>query len=77
VPSHLLGQGGNESPAPVSIMNAAYTFYLTSMSKLMEKLIDQDPLDLKQRCELTAKLEGWTLKALEDHQLYVDKRRGY
>ncbi len=77
VPSHLLRQGRNESPTPVSIINAAYSFYLTSMPKLMAKLIHQEPLDLKQRCELTAKLEGWTLKALEDHQLYTDQRKGY
>jgi hypothetical protein len=76
VPSHLLMQGNADSPLPVSIINGAYIFYLTSMPDLMAKLIDQEPSDLKQRCDLTAKLEGWTLKALEDYQLYADKQKG-
>jgi hypothetical protein len=69
-------QGNADSPLPVSIINGAYIFYLTSMPDLMAKLIDQEPSDLKQRCDLTAKLEGWTLKALEDYQLYADKQKG-
>jgi hypothetical protein len=77
VPSHLLMQGNTDSPLPVSIINGAYIFYLTSMPDLMAKLIDQEPSNLKQRCDLTAKLEGWTLKALEDHQLYVDQQKGH
>jgi hypothetical protein len=42
VPSQLLKQGNSESPLPVSIINAAYSFYLTSMPDLMNRLIDQD-----------------------------------
>jgi hypothetical protein len=76
VPSHLLQHGGRESPLPESIINASYTFYLTSMPNLMDRLIDQKPSDLSQRGDLVAKLEGWTLKALEDHQLYADRRKG-
>jgi hypothetical protein len=75
VPSHLLRQGSTESPSQVSIINAAYCFYLTSMPKLMDK-IGEDPGRLDKRSELTAKLESWTLKALEDCQLYAAKRKG-
>jgi len=46
------------------------------MPNLMDRLIDQKPSDLSQRGDLVAKLEGWTLKALEDHQLYADRRKG-
>jgi hypothetical protein len=75
VPSHLLRHGGTESPLPVSIINAAYCFYLTSMPKLMDK-IGEDPGKLDKRSELTAKLESWTLKALEDCQLYASRKKG-
>lgn len=75
VPSHLLQQGKAESPTQVSIINAAYCFYLTSMPKLMDK-IGEDPGSLAKRSELTAKLEAWALKALEDHQLYAATQRG-
>jgi len=76
VPSHLLKQENIESPLPVSIINAAYCFYLTKMPHLMAKLVDQSPSNLDQRSDLTIKLESWTLKALEDYQLYTGKRMG-
>jgi len=75
VPSHMLRQGTSKSPFPVSIINAAYTFYLTSMAGLLAK-IDKSPGDLEKRGELAAKLEGWTLKALEDYQLYGHRPQG-
>jgi hypothetical protein len=71
VPSQLLKRGSTKSPLPVSIINAAYSFYLTSMPNLMARLSDQNRY-LDQRGDLTAKLECWTLKALEDYQLYAD-----
>jgi hypothetical protein len=56
VPSHLSQQGSAKGPSQVSIVNAAYCFYLTSMPKLMDK-IGEDPGKLDKRSELTAKLE--------------------
>jgi hypothetical protein len=76
VPSHLWKQGTAESPVPESIINAAYSFYLTAMPNLLNKLIDQERSELKKRSDLTGKLEGWTLKALEDYQIYTDVRKG-
>lgn len=76
VPSHLLKQATPNSPLPVSIIDAAYSFYMTSMPDLLKTLIDQSPSNLDQRIDLTAKLESWTLKALEDYQLYAETRRG-
>jgi len=75
VPSHLVKQGTTESPLQVSILNAAYSFYLTSIPTLMEKMC-HNPARLDKRSELTAKLESWTLKALEDCQLYAASRKG-
>jgi hypothetical protein len=77
VPSHLVRPESPGSPEPVSLINAAYTFYLTQMPKLMDKLIDQEPLDLDQRSNLIGKIESWTLKALEDYQLYADQGKTY
>ena len=37
----------------------------------------KEPSNLKQRSHLTAKLESWTLKALEDYQLYAEKGSGH
>jgi hypothetical protein len=59
VPSHLWNQATVESPTPESIINAAYSFYLTAMPNLMDKLSDEEPSHLKKRSDLTGKLEGW------------------
>jgi hypothetical protein len=71
VPSHLLSQENRTSPTPISIINAAYTFYLASMPNLLARLVDYNQSNLTQRAAMTAKLENWTIKALDDHQLYA------
>ncbi len=55
-------------PNPVSVINTAFTFYLTSLDELMERL-GKKPLDVKERSYWTNRLESWTQKALEDIQL--------
>ena len=73
VPSQLLvegGEGGALSPTPVSMINAAYCFYLTRLPELMNSLEGQKDSDLKQRQNWIERLEAWTMKGIEDYQLF-------
>ena len=67
VPSVFMGQG-QETASPVSVINASFSFYLSSLETLMKGL-GKDPRDIKARSELKNQLEQWTQKALEDIQL--------
>jgi hypothetical protein len=69
VPSSLLAENNASSPTPVSMINAAYCFHLTSLPKLMDTLEGQRPNDLRQRMKWAEKLEAWTVKGVEDSQL--------
>jgi len=68
VPSHLLTENSG-SPAPVSMINAAYCFYLTRLPDLMNKLEGQRPTEPDHRRVWIDKLEAWTMKGVEDSQL--------
>jgi hypothetical protein len=77
VPSKLLAQGEVASPTPVSIINAAYCFYLTLLPKLMNRLKGQETYNLRHRKKWIEKLESWTMKGIEDHQLLTASRAAY
>jgi hypothetical protein len=68
VPSALVKRP-SLSPTPFSIINAAYCFYLTKLPNLMSKLLHQDPRLIAHRKIWTHKIEAWTLKSIEDHEL--------
>lgn len=72
VPSQLLVEGGAPSPTPVSMINAAYCFFLTRLPELMSRLEDQKDSNLKHRQNSIERLEAWTMKGIEDFQL-LDK----
>ena len=71
VPSSLLAENRASSPTPVSMINAAYCFHLTSLPKLMDRLEGQRADNLQQRMTWAEKLEAWTVKGVEDSQLLV------
>jgi hypothetical protein len=57
-------------PDPVSIINSAFCFYLTSLPKLVTDFSGvQAENDVKTRSKWTKKLEDWTMKAIEDSQI--------
>jgi len=59
----------NISPGPVTILNAAYIVYLDRLAELMNRIDGQDIDSITDRARWVEKLEMWTLKALEDHEL--------
>jgi hypothetical protein len=71
VPSSLLAEDRALAPTPVSMINAAYCFYLTGLPRLMDKLDGQRADDLRQRMNWAEKVEAWTVKGVEDSQLMV------
>ena len=75
VPSQLLVEGGALSPTPVSMINAAYCFYLTRLPQLMNSLEGQKDTDLEQRQSAIERLEAWTMKGVEDFQLLDASRK--
>ena len=76
VPSKLLEVSHPKSPSPVSMINAAYCFYLTRLPELMESLEDQYPTNLDQRRIWIERLEAWTLKGIEDYDLLTTSVEG-
>jgi hypothetical protein len=69
VPSQLLVEGGALSPTPVSMINAAYCFYLTGLPRLISRFEDQEDSNLKHRQNWVQRVESWTMKGIEDFQL--------
>jgi hypothetical protein len=62
----------NKSPAPdpVSIINSAFCFYLTSFPAVVTKFEGTEAEnDVEIRSKWTKKLEDWTMKAIEDSQV--------
>jgi hypothetical protein len=57
-------------PDPVSIINAAFCFYLTSLPDVIEQF-EEPPAknDLSIHSLWTKRLEMWTMKAIEDSQI--------
>lgn len=58
-------------PDPVAVINAAFCFYLSALPRLMDNLEKQDPKNLEHRSKWTRRLEMWTMKAIEDFQIWT------
>lgn len=67
VPSVLHGRG--EDPLPLALINAAFVFYLQSLSALIEAIDGPGPMDIEHRSDISRRLEMWVLKAIEDCNL--------
>jgi hypothetical protein len=76
VPSKLFADGTTLSPKPVSMINAAYCFYLTRLPELMKKLENQEDWNLEHRKNWVERLEAWTMKGIEDAQLLAQSADG-
>jgi hypothetical protein len=64
------------SPNPVSIINASFCFYLTSLKELITKFEDAEAENAVDTHSLwTTRLEMWTMKAIEDSQIQTAFRR--
>jgi hypothetical protein len=66
VPSRLIIDGEACAPSGLTILNAAYMFYLESLDSLLDKIVSADPNCLECRSEWLRRVEMWTAKALED-----------
>ena len=64
----------NSTATPVAVINASFTFYLTSLDRLMASL-GRDPRDIEARSLWKHQVEMWTEKALEDIRLLDQRRR--
>jgi hypothetical protein len=54
----------------VSIINAAFCFYLTSLPKVVTEFEGRRAeSDVEKQSKWTKKLEDWTMKAIEDSQI--------
>jgi hypothetical protein len=56
-------------PTPVVLINAAFRFFLTSLSTLIDNIDGKDKDSVADRSKYSERLELWMLKALEDHRL--------
>lgn len=69
VPSTLIQRRKGVFPNPVTLINAAYLFYLENLPELMGRIKGQRPRILSERNKWSERVESWTLKALEDIRL--------
>jgi hypothetical protein len=69
VPSTIIVGGRVVHPRPVVLINAGYQFLLEDFSLLLANIKGEKPRSIESRSRLTARLELWLLKALEDHRL--------
>jgi len=51
---------------PITLLNAAYRFYLEGVEELMSTIKDQDLSSAQNRTAWMKRIENWTTKALED-----------
>ncbi len=64
---HAKGSGNSD---PVSVINSAFCFYLTSLPKLLKKYEKAEDRDnVEKHSHWTDLLEKWTMKAIEDSQI--------
>jgi hypothetical protein len=73
VPSTIILEGEVEHPRPVVLINAGYQFLLEKLSLLLENIDGEKPDSIQSRSRLSARLELWLLKALEDHRLLTKR----
>ena len=71
VPSAPTDFDSGNVPDPIAVINAAFCFYLSALPKLMGNLVEQDPRNLEHRSRWTRRLEMWTMKAIEDYQMWT------
>jgi hypothetical protein len=69
VPSTIIIEGRVVHPRPVVLINAGYQFLLENFTLLMTNIEGEKPKLIESRSRLSARLELWLLKALEDHRL--------
>ena len=74
VPSKLLNETETSSPTLVSMINAAYCFYLARLPELMDKLEHQNVRNPRDRKNCIEKIEAWTMKGIEDAQLFENAK---
>jgi hypothetical protein len=70
VPSTLIieteGTCQEVHPSPITLLNAAYRFYLEQIEQLMSGIRNQDQSSPESRSTWMKRVEDWTSKALED-----------
>ena len=60
----------SSSPDPISIINAAFCFYLSSLPEVIKKFEGSEgESDVAVHSRWTKRLEMWTMKAIEDSQI--------
>lgn len=69
VPSSIPVGDRRICPEPIALLNAAYKFYLESITTLMSQIDGQDPALAKDRARWSHRLELWITKAIEDYLL--------
>lgn len=71
VPSSVVDNktGESRTPNPVTVLNIAFMTYIDRVADLMNRIHNQDFDAVRDRARWIEKLEMWTLKALEDHEL--------
>jgi hypothetical protein len=77
VPSTIIVRGKTVHPRPVVLINAGYQFLLEKFSLLLENIEGEKPDSIESRSRLSARLELWLLKALEDHRLLTGGISGH
>jgi hypothetical protein len=77
VPSSVIVAKGQvpRHPSPLTVLNAAYSFYLTELQSLIEGIEDQKPLWVDHREKWARKVETWAMKATDDY-LLMNKSKG-
>ncbi len=63
-----------EHPEFVSIINAAHKFYLESFPQLVGSIAGADDRSCADRNKWLKRLEAWTMKAIEDSELFAGSR---
>jgi hypothetical protein len=61
--------GASAHPNPVTTLNVAYRLYLDEFAQLIGSIEKQNPNSIHDRNKWIKKLEMWTLKAVDDHEL--------
>ena len=74
----VVPHANTESLSPVSIVNSAFAFYLSSFPGMVTTFEgSKSQNDVAIRSKWTKKLEDWTMKAIEDSQIRVRLRETY
>lgn len=76
VPSTIALNRRFHFPSPVAVMNAAFTFYLQGLGRLIRNTSGHIPERVADRGRLSGRVEMWTMKALEDYRLLRGEVKG-